>query len=74
MGIIDTIFKKPTERESNDFSSPAFLFNVCLSGLGLFGFVGSTWRKRLLFVMMHWLRNKNHHPVSEQKKGRSLIS
>ena len=52
LGIIDTIFKKPTERESNDLNSPAFLFNVCLTGLGLFGFVGSTWRKRLLFVMM----------------------
>jgi len=53
MGIIDTIFKKPTQ--SNDLSSPAFLLNVCLSGLGLFGFVGSSWRKRLLLVMMPFI-------------------
>jgi hypothetical protein len=52
MGIIDTIFKKPPERESNNLNSPAFLLDLCLTGLGLFGFIGSTWRKRLLLFMV----------------------
>jgi hypothetical protein len=50
MGIVDTIFKKPPG--SNNLNSPAFLLDLCLTGLGLFGFIGSTWRKRLLLIMV----------------------
>ena len=50
--MIDTIFKKPTEKESNNLNSPVFFLDLFLSGLGLFGFFGSTWRKRLIFILM----------------------
>lgn len=50
--MIDTIFKKPTEKESNNPNSPVVFLDLFLSGLGLFGFFGSTWRKRLIFILM----------------------
>jgi hypothetical protein len=41
IGIIKSIFKRTTEKECNKLIFTAILFDLCLSGLGLFGFVGS---------------------------------
>ena len=76
MGIVDTIFKKPTGRENNDLNSPAFLLDLCLTGLGLFGFIGSTWRKRLLLIMVPlitWILHYFYDGFMRPKPGNNPV-
>jgi hypothetical protein len=76
IGIIDTIFKKAPEKESNNLNSPAFLLDLCLTGLGLFGFIGSTWRKRLLLIMVPlitWILHYFYHGYIRTAPGNQPV-